>query len=692
MCNGLAVPRVWVGVAVVCALAVCGAGAAERGERAGPALRTAEGPRLDATNERLRLRSGMPANPSELLYGRAPRVTRAAVEAEDCDTCGAPAGLKPANARVIGTPVRPWNSEAGRRVTEAQLSLGALGRGGAIRGLGSPTMLYDYKWQDGFICTEPAVTVAGSGCCAYWITDQAAGKNVLYQQPYLAFGGPDAKVAEQKCRDFEATIEASLPLFTPYHDASVAPTSGWLYGPGRFHGAIDYCKSSYAAGQDPTFGVHAMGAGKVVSALWDNWNGNTVVIEHTAADGSRFRIACMHLRDGFTHDLAKARAITIPPGADKDDKGKPTNWLKYKRFADKTSPSQLLWGTDSQKIAVKPGDQVYAGQFIAWSGNTGARGAGNGLADDGTPNDPVAANNHLHLMVTVPNPAPGAADWIQVDPYGVYSDASAGCYGQLADTAYTRLIAPFYPSFHNVPIAVLSKYFGYYPGMGYGLQTLSLHRHGGDVLASGAFAPGLPPAWYARFYMAGADYQHWFDEYDKQGFRPRQVAVTLDTDGQPRFTVIWCKRGNEAYYTWHGLTDAEWQQEWADLVDKQHFRVEDHAEYSVGGTNRHAVVFVKDGDTAFYEFHHMDSPAFQAKFDELSGQGFRLVSVNVAELPAGLRFGGVWRKLPGDWVAAHGMTPEVYQQRFDDLDKQGYRLWRIQGYADSSRVAALWHK
>lgn len=134
----------------------------------------------------------------------------------------------------------------------------------------------------------------------------------------------------------------------------------------------------------------------------------------------------------------------------------------------------------------------------------------------------------------------------------------SGCYDLGDETPFARLFAPFYASFHNVPVAILAEYFGYYPGMGMGLQTLSVHRKGTQLLASGSFQKGLSGAWKARFYMTGDDFQHWFDEYHKAGLRPREIGVTLDGSSNPRYNVIWQKRGNEGYYCYPSLTQAEW--------------------------------------------------------------------------------------------------------------------------------------
>lgn len=354
----------------------------------------------------------------------------------------------------------------------------------------------------------------------------------------------------------------------------------------------------------------------------------------------------------------------------------------------------LQWGTNQQAIKVKSGDNVYAGQLIAYSGNTGYGGAGWGLDNNGNPTNPNTANNHLHFQMTAP--FPGTKDWVFVDAYGVYSkmktDAGEQCYDLLDATAYVRLFAPFYPSFHNVPAEYIGFYWGYYTGMGMGLQTLSLHRYGDQVLASGSFQPGLPTNWRARLYLTSDEYQQWFTTYANQGFRPREIAVTRAKNGAPRFTVIWKKTAGEGFIGHHNLTDADWTAKWKEYVVDKKMRVEEHAAYEVGGQRRWAAIFVTDPHPAFHELHYMTSDDYNANFKKFYDQGFRPWSVDPEELGGGILYGAIWRPLPGSWVARHGLTPAEYQTQFEQFTAQGFRLHRVRGYVNSGRFASIWTK
>ena len=592
---------------------------------------------------------------------------------------------------IASRPAMPhWNSPAGRAAVADLLTIDLPGLPNEAKS--QPLQQQALAFQSLGACTAPTITLPGSKCCDYGIQDQLTNQNITYRQPYHVFTTGVDLLREGAALGFAGTVRASLPMYLPYKNSHVALGQGWIYNNGAFHGAVDYERDNAQDGVDPSFGVYAVADGKVVSVLWDNLLGNTIVIEHKAPNGDRYRTVYNHLRNGFDNDRAAALAIPLVVPIT-DANGHVTRAFKYYEYVHKPNPNPLYWGTNAQTIQVVVGQKVAAGQFIAWSGNTGDGGAGNGLDDSGNPTNTATANTHLHLMTTVPDPRPtNPTDWIQVDPYGIYAKASTGCYDYLNDTPFARLFAPFSASFHNVPVEVLSKYFGYYPAAEMPLQTLSLHRSGGNVLASGSFQHGLPLQWYARFYLTGADFQYWFTYYSNLGYRPREISVTPDSNGDPRFNVIWKKVAGEGYATYFGLTDAQLQQKWDEQVANGKMVPDEHIAYKTNFGTRHAAVFISSPKPAFYEYHYLPSINFNLTYFTLKAQGFQQTNVDVEELSGGTYFGGIWRKIPGLWVTATGLTPQAYQDAFNTYTSQGYRLYRIQGYDDSAHFAAIWTK
>jgi Bacterial tandem repeat domain 1 len=91
--------------------------------------------------------------------------------------------------------------------------------------------------------------------------------------------------------------------------------------------------------------------------------------------------------------------------------------------------------------------------------------------------------------------------------------------------------------------------------------------------------------------------------------------------------------------------------------------------------------------------HGMDTQQFQAIFDGLLSQGYRLVHVSGYEVNGSPQFAGIWHQTPGSaWIARDNLSSEEYQRAFDQLLAQGYRPVRVSGYesGDEALYAAIW--
>jgi CubicO group peptidase (beta-lactamase class C family) len=75
---------------------------------------------------------------------------------------------------------------------------------------------------------------------------------------------------------------------------------------------------------------------------------------------------------------------------------------------------------------------------------------------------------------------------------------------------------------------------------------------------------------------------------------------------------------------------------------------------------------------AFVAYHGVDAMTHQARFDELSGQGWRIAWLNVSGPPAAARYAAVWIVNDGRaWAGVHNVDAGDYQRRFDELTSQG---------------------
>ena len=144
----------------------------------------------------------------------------------------------------------------------------------------------------------------------------------------------------------------------------------------------------------------------------------------------------------------------------------------------------------------------------------------------------------------------------------------------------------------------------------------------------------------------------------------------------------------------HGMTSAEYQQVFNNLTG-QGYRLIDVCGYEVGGQDRYAAIWEQRAGPPWEARHGLTSAQYQQTFDDLQGKGYRLVHVSGYGVHGQDFYAAIWEKKSGSpWQVRHGMTSPEYQQAFDDLKSQGYRLVEVSGYSvgGQDRYAAIWSK
>ncbi|HLC24101.1 MAG TPA: thrombospondin type 3 repeat-containing protein [Nitrosopumilaceae archaeon] len=241
-----------------------------------------------------------------------------------------------------------------------------------------------------------------------------------------------------------SALESSDKIFVlPFDDKDVKMWQTWIYNSGKWHHAIDYGRSDY-----DTFKVRAAALGRVLFADYEDWSGNTIIISHDAGgEEDLYRTIYVHLRNGAELDCSRAWYTSIP-SIDGENLDLYTQHLELTgcEKGDTSNLDSTHWGTNSQTLQVKAGDEVEVGQFIAWAGNTGP----GGKKGEGNP------NTHLHIFFTKRDTKNN--EWYFIDPYGIY--AGRDCYPSgLTDSIDTpcsrypvswKIGKPQYPILTNV--------------------------------------------------------------------------------------------------------------------------------------------------------------------------------------------------------------------------------------------------
>ncbi len=154
------------------------------------------------------------------------------------------------------------------------------------------------------------------------------------------------------------------------------------------------------------------------------------------------------------------------------------------------------------------------------------------------------------------------------------------------------------------------------------------------------------------------------------------------------------KTGGPALVARHGLTSAQYQQAFDQYVG-QGYRLRCVSGYDSGSGARYAAIWDKSPGGAWVARHGMTGAQYQAEFDRLVRDGFRLKMVNGASIAGSPRFAALWEKVAGGaWIARHGLSGQQYQQEFNQHTGDGFRLTWVSVYADGgqARYAAIWEK
>lgn len=97
----------------------------------------------------------------------------------------------------------------------------------------------------------------------------------------------------------------------------------------------------------------------------------------------------------------------------------------------------------------------------------------------------------------------------------------------------------------------------------------------------------------------------------------------------------------------------------------------------------------------FQAYHGVNSAHHQANFNNLSAQGFRMISLSVYGDPGDAHYAAVWVQRSGNaWVAVHGVNSEGYQSFFNNWTAKGYvpTLVSATGTAGNAVFAAVFEQ
>ncbi|KAK1138851.1 hypothetical protein N8T08_001722 [Aspergillus melleus] len=146
-----------------------------------------------------------------------------------------------------------------------------------------------------------------------------------------------------------------------------------------------------------------------------------------------------------------------------------------------------------------------------------------------------------------------------------------------------------------------------------------------------------------------------------------------------------------AYY---GLSTEAYQAKFDEMVD-QGYRLNSVDGYEKNNEPAFAVIFEKRPTTAWRSHSGMTSEQYHQRFSNYLDQGYHVVQVNGYNVKGRDYYAAIWDKSPvGPWASRHGMSTEWMQKYFDEYVEAGYRMTHVSGYeaGHEARYAAVWEK
>jgi hypothetical protein len=224
-----------------------------------------------------------------------------------------------------------------------------------------------------------------------------------------------------------------------------------------------------------------------------------------------------------------------------------------------------------------------------------------------------------------------------------------------------------------------------------GDRPVAMSRFGTRFAAIFEEIDGTP--WQARHGIDSKSYQATFDALVRDGYRLTNVCGYSHGRGS-RFNAIWQKRRGPAWQARHGLSAAQYQATF-DSLAKQGYRLVNISGYAEDGQARYAAIWEQRQGPEWQARHGMNREQYQQTFDQMAARGFDLVQVCGYRVNVEVLFAAIWEKKGGvAWQARHGLTSSAYQAVFDQQAAAGMKLTWVSGYSDTgiARYAGIWRQ
>jgi len=185
---------------------------------------------------------------------------------------------------------------------------------------------------------------------------------------------------------------------------------------------------------------------------------------------------------------------------------------------------------------------------------------------------------------------------------------------------------PAFQAHHGLTSDQYQKTFDELVRQGFRPTCVSGYSVGGDPRYAAIFEPAAGVGFAARHGLTADQYQQAFNDLAGTGLRLTNVSG-FNVGGTDQYAAIWEQSAGPAFAARHRLTSDQYQQTFNELTG-QGFRLTHVSGYSLNGEARYAAIWEQSAGPAFAARHGLTAAQYQQAFNELVSKGFRLVDVS----------------------------------------------------------------
>ena len=156
-----------------------------------------------------------------------------------------------------------------------------------------------------------------------------------------------------------------------------------------------------------------------------------------------------------------------------------------------------------------------------------------------------------------------------------------------------------------------------------------------------------------------------------------------------RVTAVW-RKGDDKEIQIHGWPHRDYQARYDNLW-KDGYRLH-LLETAVDGDEVLYSAVWRKGDDAETQFYRLSYPEYQKKYDELWKDGWRIKFLNTYVVGGQVRYDAVWRKADRGETQYYGLSYPEFQKKYDELWKKDQRIKILNQYLVDGKVQydAVW--